>query len=158
MASDLCDQVDWQILRFGELSTRQLHDLLKLRCDVFVVEQACVYPEIDGLDSRQDTIHILGSIGAELHVYARAMSPTADRREVTIGRVVTALDSRGQGLARQLMVRLMAECRAIWPGRGLALSAQTQVTPFYESLGFATTSSEYLEDGIPHIDMVLQNL
>lgn len=158
VASDLCDQIAWRILRFGELSTRQLHDVLRLRCDVFVVEQACVYPEIDGLDILEDTVHVLGSLNSELLVYARAMSPTADSREATIGRVVTASSARGRGLAKELMIRLMVECRVTWPGHGLALSAQTQVRPFYESLGFVSTSSEYLEDGIPHIDMVLQQL
>jgi len=150
--------LNWEVGHFADLSNLQVYQVMKLRVDVFVVEQACIYPEIDEKDVLEDTLHMLGYPGGDsvrqLVAYARAMAPVAPNSAVTIGRVVTDAGFRGQGVAREMMHQLMTECRKSWPESDIALSAQVPVSSFYESLGFHIVSEEYIEDGIPHIDMV----
>lgn len=132
---------------------------MRLRVDVFVVEQACVYPELDDADVLPDTLHCQGRIEGKLVVYARMMGLTSSSDDkpatdlIRIGRVVSHENHRGQGLAKQLMLELLAHAEAAAPGRSIALSAQTPVVGFYRTLGFNVVSGEYIEDGIPHIDM-----
>ena len=147
----------WVFRTFAELDTNELLALLKLRVDVFVVEQACAYPEIDHHDNAAETLHLLGydpsGKADELVAYCRSM-PDAQRQEVRIGRVVIAPTCRRRGLARTMMLALMRKISAL--NYDLVLSAQTEVIDFYTSLGFVIESDEYVEDGIPHIDMRLR--
>ncbi len=145
--------INWTIATFENLSLRELHDLIKLRIDVFVVEQTCPYPELDGLDSLSSTLHIHGKVDDRLVAYARALAPTATSSTAKIGRVVTDSDYRHKGLARQMLGRLITKVEQSWPTAELKLSSQTQVTQLYRSLGFVPISEEYIEDGIAHIDM-----
>jgi ElaA protein len=129
-----------------ELTAAQLHDILRLRVDVFVVEQKAAYPEIDGRDLRPDTRHLWfegeGGVAAYLRVL---LDPDGVRR---IGRVVTAASARGQGLAARLM-----EAALTVPGE-YVLDAQTYVQGFYARYGFVAEGEEYTDDdGIPHIRM-----
>lgn len=138
---------------FSQLTTSELHDLLKLRVDVFVVEQACAYPELDGQDKDDQTVHALAVKNSDLIGYARALAPRDMQGAWRIGRVVVSSNHRRTGLARKLMLQLMDAGAAHWPNRPIELSAQAEVIAFYRALGFLETSEEYLEDGIPHVDM-----
>lgn len=159
--------MNWEFHTFQTLDTHRLFELMKLRTDVFVVEQQCAYPELDNFDNQHDTIHLLGFDQDTLAAYARAMPMTGlddanytdhthDKRgtsAVRIGRVVVNKSHRGTGLAEQLMKRLMSQLDKIYPDIDHVLSAQVPIVSFYEALGFRTESAPYLEDGIPHIDM-----
>ncbi|ACS56356.1 GNAT family N-acetyltransferase [Rhizobium leguminosarum] len=137
-----------------ELTTRELYDLLRMRVDVFVVEQNCPYPELDGKDI--DALHLRLLEGAELLGAARILKPYEPQDPSKIGRVVVSPDHRGKRLGDALMSEAIAACERLYPENPIALSAQAHLRRFYESFGFIAVSQEYLEDGIPHIDMVRQ--
>lgn len=149
---------DIQIIHkhYSELTVQELYELIKLRIDVFVVEQDCAYPELDGRDTEPDTIHSLAIHTGNVVGYARALNPMQDSAAFRIGRVVVAKDFRRTGLARNLMLEIIEQGNKLWPNRPIELSAQTVVIGFYQSLGFEKVSDEYLEDGIAHIDMRLE--
>lgn len=130
---------------FGELTTRELYNLLALRTEVFVVEQECPYQEVDGKDitAHHYWIEEDGTIVAVLRVLV-------DENPIAIGRVVTKPSHRGKGYSRQLMEAAVAD----FGNSELYLQAQTYVESFYASFGFSRTSEEYLEDDIPHVDMI----
>lgn len=156
--SELMPDIRWLSRSFDDLSTRELYQLMKLRVDVFVVEQRCVYAELDDMDTQPSTLHLLGTTDEQIIAYARLIGPGArwpDGRSagIRIGRVVIKEAYRGQGIARLMMQQLLEYAGECWPGQPVALSAQSAVTAFYHSLGFRSVSKEYLEDGIPHIDM-----
>jgi ElaA protein len=136
---------------FDELAPRELHDALALRQRVFVVEQACVYQDVDGKDP--NALHLLGrdEHGA-LVAYARILPPGVRFDVAAIGRVVIAPERRGEGLARTLMLEAIRVARD-HHGPRVALSAQAHLEAFYASLGFVRVGDEYDEDGIPHVDM-----
>lgn len=153
---------DWSLKTFDELDVHELYDIVRLRVDVFVVEQACIYPELDGIDVLTGTWHCQGRLNGNLVAYARLIGLDVNGQNgvmaapIKIGRVLTHESHRGQGLARQLMMRLLAHAGELAPERPIALSAQTAVVGFYQSIGFTVVSDEYIEDGIPHIDMALR--
>lgn len=134
-----------------ELSPRDLYDMLKLRVDVFVVEQKCPYPELDGKDL--DALHLRLLSGGNLVGSARIRKPAKTDPAARIGRVVVAPEHRGKKLGDRLMVEAIAQCERLYPESPIKLSAQSQLLRFYESFGFVPVSEEYLEDGIPHVDM-----
>lgn len=137
-----------------ELSARELYDLLRMRVDVFVVEQNCPYPELDGKDI--DALHLRLLDDGELLGSTRLLKPYSAQHPVKIGRVVVSPTHRGKRLGDALMTESIAACERLYPENAIALSAQAHLRRFYESFGFVKTSEEYLEDGIPHIDMVRQ--
>ncbi|MBB3657115.1 ElaA protein [Rhizobium sp. BK650] len=137
-----------------ELSARELYDLLRMRVDVFVVEQNCPYPELDGKDI--DALHLRLMERGELLASVRILKPHDLRDPVKIGRVVVSPAHRGKRLGDALMKESIAACEKLFQANPIALSAQAHLRRFYESFGFAKTSEEYLEDGIPHIDMIRQ--
>jgi ElaA protein len=144
--------MDWQWLRFDDLGLQGLYDALQLRAKVFILEQG-PYLDLDGLD--QASWHLLGrDTQGMLHAYLRVVDPGLKFDEPSIGRVVTSAERRGSGLGRRLMELGIARCTAAWPGRGIRISAQSHLDRFYGSLGFERVGAEYLEDGIPHIEMV----
>jgi len=134
-----------------ELSPRDLYDMLKLRVDVFVVEQKCPYPELDGKDL--DALHLRLLSGGNLVGSARIRKPAKTDPAARIGRVVVALGHRGKKLGDRLMVEAIAQCERLYAESPIKLSAQSQLLRFYESFGFVPVTGEYLEDGIPHVDM-----
>lgn len=146
-------ELDWTWARFEQLSTHQLYALLQLRVDVFVVEQACVYRELDGLDTLDGTVHILGQSGNDLLCYSRVLAPIAKSSPVRIGRVVVHSDFRRRGYAGQIMLQAIAAASEYWPECDLMLSAQLEAVSLYSAIGFQIVSETYFEDGIPHIDM-----
>ncbi|GIG86833.1 GNAT family N-acetyltransferase [Plantactinospora endophytica] len=144
---DPSDQVEFRVASFADLDARTLHDLLKLRVDVFVVEQECPYPEIDGRDVEPGTRHLwLSRDGAPIAYLRLLGDPGGVER---IGRVVVAPDARSGGYAG----RLMTEALAVVGSRPCVLDAQAHLVNFYGRYGFTVTGPEYLEDGIPHVPM-----
>jgi len=138
---------------FDALSGREVHDLLKLRQDVFVVEQDCAFCEIDGKDPEALHYFLLlpsGDIAGALRLFAGSGADRPSR----IGRVVIAPECRGQKLGQRLMRDGIEKARELAPGAPIHLSAQAHLERFYGDLGFRTVSDVYLEDDIPHIDMV----
>ncbi|TCI54020.1 GNAT family N-acetyltransferase [Exiguobacterium sp. SH1S21] len=130
---------------FNELTTKELYDLLALRTEVFVVEQDCPYQEVDGKDVTAHHYWI-----EEDGVIVAALRVLVEETPIAIGRVVTKASHRGKGYSR----RLMEEAVIDFGSAELYLQAQTYVEPFYASFGFSRTSEEYLEDDIPHVDMI----
>ena len=143
--SPLGARLEFVVRTFDELSTRELHDLLRLRTEVFVVEQDCAYPEIDGKDPR--STHLLGYLESRLAAYARWYP---EGEAVVLGRIVTRPDLRGGGLGKQLMAIVFD---TIGPEE-IRISAQLQLEAYYRNMGFETDSEPYEDYGIPHIDMV----
>jgi ElaA protein len=148
------DQTSLQWHRFGELSPTLLYEVLRFRQAIFVVEQGCAYPDLDGLDQHAE--HLVLRIDGELAGCLRLI-PFAGEARVKIGRVAVAEPQRGQGLARRLMREALARCRRDYSEWAVTLSGQTYLAPFYESLGFAVTSAPYDDYGLSHVDMILRS-
>ncbi|RTZ14770.1 GNAT family N-acetyltransferase [Vibrio aquaticus] len=147
--------ITWQLIPFSELNTQQLYQLLKLRVDVFVVEQTCPYPELDGKDHQTGVHHLLGYQDNELVACARLLPQGLSYPCVSIGRVATLKSKRGGGLGHQLLEQALKSCESLWPRESIEIGAQEHLADFYSRHGFVQTSKMYLEDDIPHIDMKL---
>jgi ElaA protein len=145
----------WLCLNFSELSTTQLYQLLKLRVDVFVVEQNCPYPDLDDKDHHTDVYHVLGYQGEQLIACARLLAPDISYPQVSMGRIAIAESYRKQGLGTQLLKTALQQCEQYWPQQSIQIGAQCYLLKFYERMGFKSCSEDYLEDGIPHVDMLL---
>ena len=144
-------RVDWRFARFGDLSPQEVHDLYRLRVDVFIVEQNCVFQDVDGVDPQ--CWHLLGYANGELVAYCRFVPPGVKFPEPSIGRVITARSVRRTGMGRVLMREAMARARLLWPGQRLRIGAQAHLERFYNEFGFTKSSDPYDEDGILHIEM-----
>lgn len=131
--------------RFDELTTKEIYDLLALRTEIFIVEQKCSYQEVDGKDI--DAMHYWIEEDSEIVSSLRVL---IKRQPIAIGRVVTKQSHRGKGLSRLLMDAAIHD----YGSSELYLQAQIYVESFYSSFGFARTSEEYVEDKIPHVDML----
>ena len=147
----------WTCSRFDELSTKDLYRILQLRAEIFIVEQDCVYQDVDGYD--QEALHVMGQLArddeAQLVCYTRLLPPGAKYEGASIGRVVTKKSARGGGVGRALMLNSLAFCNEHWPDTAITISAQQYLQKFYTELGFESVSEPYDEDGIPHIRMQL---
>jgi ElaA protein len=144
--------MNWTWQRFNDLGVDNLHDALQLRNRVFVLEQG-PYLDVDGHD--RSAWHLLGrDQGTSLLAYLRVVDPGVKYDEPSIGRVVTAPEVRGTGLGRALMREGLAGCARRWPGMPVRISAQARLKRFYAELGFSSIGDEYLEDGIPHLQML----
>ncbi len=142
----------WQTLTFGALSLNTLYTLLRLRQEVFVVEQNCPYLDLDGLD--QSATHVLGWQGDVLAAVARCLPPNlAYPGDSSIGRVIVAPAGRGKDLGSELMRRAITYNLQHWPEADIKIGAQAHLQGFYGNLGFVSEGDEYMEDGIAHIHM-----
>jgi ElaA protein len=139
------------VRRLEEFSAVDLYAMLKMRVDVFVVEQACAYPELDGNDAA--CLHLRLLDGEDLLACARLWRPTPDQHP-RIGRVAVSPDHRGKRIGDALMRQAITACEKAYPGESIEISAQAHMQKFYGSLGFIRISDEYLEDGIAHVDML----
>jgi len=150
----MASTLHWTWTRFDDMGVHALHDALALRCRVFVVEQKCPYQEVDAADKQ--SWHLLGRAAPDGPVLAalRVVDPGVNYAEPSIGRVVTAPEARGGGAGRTLMQEGLAQCQKLWPGRAVRIGAQAHLQRFYGGLGFVTVSPEYLEDDIPHVEML----
>ena len=144
--------MDWILKKFEELTTAELYAILKLRNEVFIVEQNCVYLDADGKD--QQAWHLMGTEDGELIAYTRILPPGISYLEPAIGRVVTSPPKRRSGLGKELMERSIEHCKHLFGNNPITLSAQVYLKKFYESFGFRGIGDEYLDDGIPHIKMI----
>lgn len=137
---------------FSELSLEELYNVLQLRSEVFVVEQDCVYQDIDGKD--QKALHVLGFNKGELVAYTRCFAPGYYFEEASIGRVIVKENQRKYGFGHQILKTSIEVIKEKFKTDKIKLSAQQYLTKFYESHGFNQIGEGYLEDGIPHIAMV----
>jgi ElaA protein len=148
--------IDWQFSRFADLTPSDLYEVLAQRQNVFILEQTCLYPDIDGYDL--DAHHLLGwrSVDGkrQLAAYLRVLAPGAKYDEMSIGRVLTTPFARGSGAGRSLLDEGIARAEALHPGHRIRIGAQQYLERFYGSFGFETVSAPYDEDGIMHIDML----
>jgi ElaA protein len=142
---------NYLICSFNELNIHQLYALLKLRQDVFVLEQNCVYPDLDEKD--QKATHVLQYINGDLSGYARLFHPGDYFDNASIGRVVVSMKYRNTGAGFHLMKTCVEHQTNVFKHYTIDISAQAYLQKFYESLGFKITGEGYLEDGIPHNPM-----
>lgn len=145
-------KMNWVYKSFNELSPQELYAILKLRSEVFVVEQNCVYLDTDNKD--QLSFHLSGWIGNELVAYARILPPGLAFQEASIGRVVTNPQYRKTGAGRELMQQAIEKTLKQFDVSAIKIGAQLYLLNFYTSLGFQISGPEYMEDGIPHIEMI----
>ena len=143
--------IEWVCKHHSDLGKEQLYALLKLRSDVFVVEQKCAYPDLDGQDLEGDTYHLMGWEDDQLMAYLRLLDPQSQGGDVVIGRVLTAPAGRGKGLGHEMMEQALKQAEKHWPQVPIYLSAHLQ--GYYGRYGFVVAGEEYLEDDIPHIGM-----
>nr|WP_295873962.1 GNAT family N-acetyltransferase [uncultured Chitinophaga sp.] len=145
--------MNWTIKAFEELTVQELYDVLHLRNEIFVVEQQCAYQDLDYSD--QKALHLMGrNAEGRLVAYTRLFGPGIKYAEASIGRVITSQLARGTGTGRQLMEKSIAAVEEAYGKGPIKIGAQQYLHRFYTSLGFEQTSDTYMEDGIPHIEMV----
>ncbi|WP_233522383.1 GNAT family N-acetyltransferase [Chitinophaga silvatica] len=145
--------MNWKIKVFDALTVQELYEILRLRSEVFVVEQNCVYQDLDNAD--QKALHLMGTDDeGNLLAYTRLFAPGIQYTEASIGRVVTSpKHGRGKGIGKELMERSIAAVEQHFGMVPIMIGAQQYLHRFYSSLGFKQVSDMYLEDGIPHIKM-----
>ena len=145
--------ITWTCKHFDDLSTRELYAIIRLRNEVFVVEQNCVFQDADNKDFYG--WHLMGWQNQELVAYTRLFPKGVSYNYASIGRVVTSASVRGSGAGRVLMLESIKKLQEIWGKQPIQIGAQLYLRKFYESLGFQQISPVYLEDGIEHIEMLL---
>jgi ElaA protein len=143
--------LEWKIKRFDALSSQELYNLLQLRSEVFVVEQNCVYQDIDGKDEK--AIHLIGEYNGKIVAYARLFKPNDYFEQASIGRIVVKESYRDKKLGHLLMREAIRVIETHFEETKITISAQLYLKKFYESHGFVQNSDMYLEDDIPHIEM-----
>lgn len=157
----ILENVQWHAKMFNELNVNELYDILKLRIDVFVVEQTCFYPDLDDLDRAPQTLHCFAYSPTDkktLIAYSRILPKSTSYKEhISIGRVATSSLYRKNKLGYSLMAYTIETCQAIYPKESIKISAQAHLEKFYQHFGFVCQSDVYLEDGIPHIAMLKDN-
>ncbi len=143
--------LSFKLKRFNELSLSELHKILQLRSEVFVVEQNCVYQDIDGKDEK--ALHLIGTFENEIVAYVRIFKPGDYFEEASIGRVVVKQKYRDRKWGYDLMQKAIEVTKSELKETNITISAQLYLQKFYENLGFIKTSEVYLEDDIEHIQM-----
>ncbi len=142
----------WKRLFFNDFTTQELYHVLQLRSEVFVVEQDCVYQDIDGKD--QKALHVLGYKDNELVAYTRCFKPNDYFKEASFGRVIIKETARKYGYGHDLIKETLTAMKEEYNETTIRISAQTYLLKFYGSHGFIQEGEGYLEDGIPHVNMV----
>tara|TARA_R110000765_G_scaffold407061_1_gene504217 strand:+ start:723 stop:1166 length:444 start_codon:yes stop_codon:yes gene_type:complete len=144
--------LDIKVKKFNELSIQELYSLLKLRSEIFVVEQDCVYQDLDGKDAK--ALHVIGINNNEVVAYTRIFKPGDYFDIASIGRVAVHKDYRKYGYGKDIMQASINAVNEKFKEQQIKISAQTYLDKFYTELGFKAIGEGYLEDGIPHIQMV----
>ncbi len=144
--------ITWQWLTFESLSNHELYQMLALRSEVFVVEQACAYQDLDGKDPK--ALHLIGTLNGQVLATARLLPRGVSYPDAaSIGRIVVHPSLRGQDLGRKTVELALKQYQKLWPDEALLIGAQARLTRFYEELGFVAEGEIYDEDGIDHITM-----
>lgn len=146
--------MEFTFKHFNELSTVELYDILKLRSEIFVVEQNCVYNDLD--DHDKEAVHQFLKKNDKIVAYSRLLRPGSRFSDYSIGRVVVKESERGTGVGIKMMEAAKKYIFSEWDAVKIKISAQKYLQKFYEDLGFKVVSKEYLEDGIPHFGMLLE--
>ena len=147
--------ITYEIKDFDSLTTVELYEIMRLRQEVFIVEQDCPYQDADSKD--QHCHHVLGWGDGQLHTYARLVPKSVSYADYTsIGRVITSAALRRKGYGQPLMQRSIEAINKLYPDETIKISAQVYAVPFYNRLGFVAKGEKYLEDDIPHIAMYLK--
>ncbi len=145
----------WEWKSFDQLSADQLYTILTVRQEVFVLEQSCLYLDADGKDRR--SFHLMGFDEDNLVAYARIVEPGISYKEVSIGRILSSKKVRGTGSGKELMVQALGRIQKAYGDVPIRISAQSYLKEFYQQFGFEPTGKEYLEDEIPHMEMLRKN-
>jgi ElaA protein len=147
-------ELTWRWCRFDELSVFELQAIYMARQQVFSIEQACAYLDADGYD--EFSWHLAAWSGDHRVplAYSRIVHPGQKYDEPSMGRVITTSAARGTGLGRELVRRSIVHCSAVFPMHGIRISAQTRLEKFYAEQGFVPVGPPYIEDGIPHTEML----
>jgi ElaA protein len=145
--------ISWTLKSFEDLKVDELYQIMALRSEVFVVEQNCVYQDLDGKD--QKSWHLMGSMEGSVVAYSRLLPQGISYSDASIGRVVTSPDKRRLGLGKTLMQESIASIEKLFNTKKIRISAQYYLLDFYQSLGFVAIGESYLEDGIPHQEMTI---
>ena len=144
-------KIQWKIKTFETLSVNELYDILRLRSEIFVVEQNCVYLDLDGKDKQ--ALHLFGEFEGKIVAYSRLFKPGISFDNASIGRVVVDANYRDRKWGHDLMREAIAQVQSHFGESKITIGAQLYLKKFYESHGFVQTSEMYLEDDIPHIEM-----
>ena len=157
-ASNSLDNLKWigketmiEIKKFSELTLDELHEILKLRSEIFIVEQKCAYKDIDGKDL--NAIHIMEKQNGEIQGYLRVLHAGVSYDHASLGRIIVRKEARGKDLGRNIIQTGIDYIADNFPSSEITIGAQAHLMKFYNSLGFQGISEIYLEDGIPHVDM-----
>lgn len=146
--------MEWHCKYFTELSVEQLYDILQLRSEVYVVEQQCIFLDMDGIDKR--CYHLFGYQQNNLVACCRLIAPDISYlHKASIGRVANAASVRGKGVGKQMMHLAIEKCKQLFPSVSIKIGAQLYLKNWYGSFGFTPCGDTYLEDGIEHIHMEL---
>lgn len=145
-------EIQWRCQAFGELSSAELYAVLALRSEVFVVEQACIFQDMDGADPQ--AAHVLGLLDGVLVVYARCFEAGVKFKEASIGRVATQRCVRGSGAGHAVVEKAIACLFQRWEPQAIRIGAQAHLEAFYQQHGFEKSGHAYCEDGIAHIEML----
>ncbi|AEB31055.1 conserved hypothetical protein [Carnobacterium sp. 17-4] len=148
--------MEWKIKTFNELSNDELYEIIKLRSEVFIIEQQCIYEEYDGKDKK--AYHLFWEKDGEILAYLRILEKGVSFNEISIGRVLVTKKYRNKGLAKEMMSRALEFIEDNLNEKVIRISAQEYLLKFYLSLGFVKVSQVYLEDGIPHMEMLYNKL
>lgn len=144
--------MNYNIKKFSELENNELYQILELRCEVFVVEQNCAYNDVDNKD--QDAYHLLLEDNKKIVAGLRILKKGISYDQISIGRVVVSKEHRGLGIAKDMMLKAIEFIENDLNEKEIKISAQAYLIEFYKSIGFVEVSQVYLEDDIPHIDML----
>lgn len=142
----------WRWLAFDELTGAELYAVLQLRSEVFVVEQQCIFQDMDGADPQ--AMHLLGTQHGALVAYARCFADGAPFAEASMGRVLTHASLRGSGAGHALIAQAIARLSQQWGAQAIRIGAQQRLEAFYQQHGFEKDGPPYLEDGIEHVEML----
>jgi ElaA protein len=144
--------LNWELKKFKELKVEEIYKILELRNEVFIVEQKCAYQDCDGKD--ENAYHLYLQDNGKIIAYLRILKKGVSFDEISIGRVLVNKNYRGKGISREMMLKAISFIELNLNEKEIKIQAQSYLVNFYKSLGFKETSNEYLEDNIPHIDML----
>ena len=145
--------IDWELKKFKELSPQKLYNIMHLRAEVFIIEQQCFYQDADGKDAK--SFHLLGHDSNDnLVAYSRILPSGVSYKEVSIGRVVVPKKVRKKEVGRALMIQAIDAVNKIYGNVSIRISAQCYLKDFYTEFGFSVIGEKYMEDGIPHFQML----